>query len=128
MSFFLGTFDPLPNDDMSEWTMEEPLTFVYEGVHLTAPKGYITNLASVPRLLWMIWPPFGRYGKAAAIHDYLYTNKGFILTNDEVTHYTRSECDEIFLAGMKTLGVNWFTQLVLFAGVRVGGWWYWNKR
>ena len=36
--------------------------------------GYKTDLASVPRFLWSIVPPFGEYTFAAIIHDYLYEN------------------------------------------------------
>lgn len=33
--------------------------------------GFLTDLASVPKLLWWLYPPFGRYTKAAVVHDML---------------------------------------------------------
>lgn len=39
---------------------------------IRVPAGTVTDLASVPRLLWAVFPPHGRWAKAAIIHDYLY--------------------------------------------------------
>ncbi len=39
-------------------------------VHI--PKGFITDLASVPRFLWPFIPPHGRHTNASILHDYLY--------------------------------------------------------
>lgn len=41
---------------------------------IKVPVGFSTDLASVPRLLWSIFPPLGKYSKAAVIHDYLLLN------------------------------------------------------
>ena len=45
-----------------------------EALNLTiiVPKGFITDLASVPRFFWRLFPPGGVYNEAAIIHDYLY--------------------------------------------------------
>ena len=46
-------------------------------VHLagvTVPAGFITDGASVPRLLWWLFPPVGRYFLAAVVHDWLLEN------------------------------------------------------
>lgn len=59
------------------------------------PAGTVTDLASVPRLLWFIFPPHGRYAKAAIVHDWLYAN-GI---------GTKAEADLIFLEAMEVLGV-----------------------
>jgi hypothetical protein len=39
---------------------------------VSAPPGFLTDFASVPKIFWKILPPNGRYGKAAVIHDYCY--------------------------------------------------------
>ena len=36
------------------------------------PIGFVSDLASVPSILWSKYPPQGRYAIAAIIHDYLY--------------------------------------------------------
>jgi len=45
-----------------------------EAAGIEVNEGFITDLASTPKFLWWIVPPFGKYIKAAVIHDYLYTN------------------------------------------------------
>jgi len=44
--------------------------YIYKDI--LVPKGYITNGANIPRLLWNIIPPFKpKYMHAVVIHDYL---------------------------------------------------------
>ena len=38
---------------------------------IRVPKGFRTDLASVPRFFWWIIPPMGRHTQAAVIHDHL---------------------------------------------------------
>lgn len=64
------------------------------------PKGYITNGANIPRLLWIIVPPFfPKYLHAVVAHDYLcdkedykYADKCFerLLYQVEETYVTKS--------------------------------------
>lgn len=75
------------------------------------PVGFITDFASVPRLLWSIIPPWGTYGKPSIVHDYLLTQ----------TKYTRKRADEIFLEGMEVLGVPRWKRTIMFVSVRLWG-------
>ena len=87
--------------------------FDYHGPYgvLTAPAGFITNFASIPRPLWPLLPPTGRYGKAAVIHDYCYQ-----------THcVSKAHADDTFAAAMRDLGVNPVTLWILYEGVHVFG-------
>jgi hypothetical protein len=84
---------------------------------ITVPVGFITDGASVPRALWWLFPPMGKYGKAAVLHDYCYT----------VQEYTRLECDDILMEGMDALGVNVVTQYLIYKSVRLWGWLAWNQ-
>ena len=49
------------------WEVAEPI--IEGGVKV--PVGFKTDLASVPRILWPLYPPFGKYIRASIIHDYL---------------------------------------------------------
>lgn len=40
------------------------------------PAGFITDGATVPRWLWSVFPPVGRYFLAAVIHDHALVNAG----------------------------------------------------
>ena len=55
---------------------------------MTIPKGFESDMASVPRFLWAVIPPIGPYNKAALLHDYLY----------KTGKYTRDKTDKLFLA------------------------------
>jgi len=80
-------------------------------VGVNVPAGFHTDLASTPRILWNIFPPFGKYEKAAIIHDYLY-------------HFgigTKKEADHKFLKGMKILGVPFWKRQMMHKAVRIFG-------
>ncbi|ADJ61757.1 DUF1353 domain-containing protein [Herbaspirillum seropedicae] len=75
------------------------------------PAGTITDLASVPRCLWAVFPPHGRYAKAAIVHDYLY----------ESAIGSKREADRIFLEAMVVLGVPGWRRWVMYLAVRLFG-------
>lgn len=79
---------------------------------IRVPAGCETDFASIPRVLWNILPPVGRYGKAAVVHDFLYRTKG---------EATRAQADRVFLEGMTALDVGVLTRTLMYLGVRVGG-------
>jgi Protein of unknown function (DUF1353) len=54
-----------------QWTLVEQLR--YQGNHdlFTVPPNFTTDFASVPRVFVWFLPRYGRYTKAAILHDYL---------------------------------------------------------
>jgi hypothetical protein len=129
----MGTFpQPLELEYMDGRYFKLTADFVYEVNNhriVTVPKGFVTDFASVPKILWNVLPPTGSYGKAAVIHDWLYQ---FRTTEDlagraypeEVWRY---QADWILLGAMKSLGVSGFTRHVIYWGVRLGGWVPWAR-
>ena len=101
--------DPLEveYDDGHIWTLVTPFDYVLSddmtGPVIHVPAGFQTDFATIPRPLWSLLPPTGKYGKAAVIHDYLYTTGGHVPV-DKAT-YTKAQADEIFKNAMKVLGV-----------------------
>jgi len=83
---------------------------------ITVPKGFLTDFASIPQFAWSIYPPLGKYGKAAVIHDWLYKQAGL------QGHYKRKDCDDIFLDGMTVLGVSFISRHIIYNMVRLFGW------
>lgn len=56
------------------WKLVEPIVVVLSnGNPLTAPSGFVTDFASVPKVFWSVIAPIGKYNLAAVIHDYFYT-------------------------------------------------------
>jgi hypothetical protein len=93
------------------------------------PVGFVTDFASIPKILWNILPPVGTYGKAAVVHDYLY-RKGEVsleclICEDghPVRMVTRKEADFRFREAMQVLGTDFLVRWIIWAGVRMGGWW-----
>lgn len=80
---------------------------------IIVPENFITDLASTPRFLWIFMPPWGKYGPASIIHDYLY----------ETRTLPRIKCEKIFHKMMKEDGVSFWRRLFLYTGVYVLGWW-----
>ena len=88
-----------------------------DGEKITVPAGFLTDFASVPRPLWVILPPDGLYTQSAVLHDFLYATQ--ILT--------RKESDDIFLDGMKILGVPFLVRQTIYRAVRMFGWIPWRN-
>jgi len=107
--------------NMREWKLVEPITICIEdGRCWTIPKGFRTDFASVPKIFWNILPPFGRYGKAALLHDYFYRTQII----------PRKEADKIFLEAMLMMGVPAWKAYIMYWAVRLFGWkaWLENKK
>ncbi len=96
------------------WRVHEPFEFYLSDDNsdvISVPAGFVTDLASVPRIFWTLLPPDGKYAKAAIIHDYLYDN----------ALRTKKEADLIFLDGMAVLGVPKWKRIVMYLAVRIFG-------
>lgn len=82
------------------------------------PAGFETDFASTPIFSWPIFPPWGKYSKAAVVHDFCYHAKD----------RTRLEADLIFLEAMGVLGVPAWKRYTMFAAVRLFGWLAWRGK
>jgi hypothetical protein len=94
-----------------EWEMREPMTYRLvdsdDAEFVTVPPEFKTDFASVPRPFWFWIAPWGRHGRAAIVHDFLYQN-GSITdlrkpTADRLRRPPKSEADRIFRAAMAVL-------------------------
>lgn len=107
--------------DGRDWELRAPFTCTpRRGLTLAVPKGFVTDFASIPRVCWRVWPPTGRYGKAAVLHDYVYRTPRVPLS--------RAEADGLFWDAMRVLKVSVVTCVVLYAAVRVFGRWSYRPR
>lgn len=140
MSRFTAPLIVSPRNDGRTWVIihstEDEEQFAYEvgsegsGIMARPPALFETDFASVPRLLWWLFPRWGRYGNAAVIHDYLYRGGHFFsVLNEEAepSYPDRIYADTIFLEGMVVLGVRKWQRLLIYWGVRLGGWYAWKQ-
>lgn len=102
-----------------EWVVLAGLLYLANnGARYMVPRGFITDLASIPRALRWWFDPNGTSRDAAVLHDFLYC-----------IHYTtRGEADALFLEALQACGVPWGVRHLMYAGVRAGGWVYWDQR
>lgn len=103
----------LIHDDPQTWILIKPLIYQSEcaGMTITVPTGFITDLASVPRLPFAYWMAGGTASRAAVIHDFLYVTK--IVTKDVA--------DLVFLEAMKDSGVGSVRRRVMYWAVWLFG-------
>ncbi len=91
----------------------EEVVFTYgingDGLKVRIPVGTETDFASVPRCLWWICPPMGRWNRAALVHDYLCRLDGC----------SRFLADAIFREAMAVLGVPWWRRVSMYYAVRL---------
>ena len=80
---------------------------------IVIPKGFVTDLASIPPVFRNILPPTGKYGCASVAHDYIYRNHGF---NGE---FTQDDADLIFKRVMQYDGVAKWKVWVMYNAVQV---------
>ena len=88
-----------------EWVVLNPLVWEYGGERITVPRGFITDLASIPRALRGLpnLDPNGLSRAPAVLHDFLYCSQ---------TVESRAVADGIFRAALQAVGVGAVTRTV----------------
>ncbi len=97
-----------------------PFVFASEVVgRVEVEAGFDTDYASVPRLLWGLYPPDGDYTPAAVIHDALYWHQA---TREHGGRpITRAQADAVFLEAMEAIGIPALRRSILYRAVRLRG-------
>lgn len=121
MSSFKSSPVLVPHEDGVHWELKEPFEYHLgikdSGWVISIPVGFVTDFASVPKLLHWLIGPWGKHGRAAVLHDYLY----------RFAVFDRVVCDAIFLEAMRIIGCSKSTRRVIYAAVRVWGRYAWKK-
>lgn len=84
---------------------------------VVVPAMFITDFGSIPREFWDFLPPWGVYGPATIVHDYLYVYKP----------YTKFQADIILREAMVALGVDHAISEIIYKGVELFGQRAWDK-
>lgn len=110
---FKDPFASLTQQTHILWRLDRPM--IYQGNYeiWEVPEGYITDLASVPRLaVWLI-PRYGVYTPAAILHDYFCD-----AVNDGAPIVSRADADGLFRRCLRELGVSGPKRWMMWAAVR----------
>ena len=83
---------------------------------MIVPRGFVTDLASIPRQVRLLLPATTRYGNAALVHDYLYWRQDC----------TRKQSDNIMAIALMEAGVSVIERTVIYEAVRNFGQGAWD--
>lgn len=126
MGFSPGAKVVVEQLDDQNWKVRE--AFAYTGKSeetFDIRVGQGTDFASVPKLLVWFLPRYGRYTKAAILHDYLWRERA----GKDIDYI---DADGMFRRAMRELGVPFLRRWIMWAAVRWGavkkkngtkGWW-----
>lgn len=121
---FLGPLDLefIPKGKGDLWIVRLPLKF-YSAQRLrtyTVPSGFVTDLASVPRGLWNIFPKSGKYNRATGLHDGAY-NDALIDCLGNPLIVPKKDADALFLEAMLADGVSETQAKWMYRAVKLFG-------
>ena len=112
---FVGESNPLVEQvGDRDWEVAKPLIYRGQTDEFTVPAGMPTDFASVPRVFVWFLPRYGRYTKAAILHDYLWRYR----VGDPSQPVTRRDADGLFRRVMRELGVPFLRRWIMWTAVR----------
>jgi Protein of unknown function (DUF1353) len=112
--------------DDKNWALTVPIDYQGEREPFVVPVDMETDFASVPRVFVWFLPRYGRYTKAAILHDFLWRKRAAEGTLSWL------DADAIFRRAMRELHVPFLRRWILWAAVRYAaltkkgglkGWW-----
>lgn len=124
--------------DGYNWILKNELVYVSKaGKRYVVPVDTITDFASVPRILWNIYPKTGPWNRSAALHDDLYTRQPGETTKEEADAIFKESMEaiqfEIYLWNKDRPKDAWRRDLpsrtiwTFYMGVRLGGRGIWKR-
>src|SRR5215471_7818967 len=99
--------------DAKDWSLLAALEYTAQRERFTVPKDSQTDFASVPRVFVWFIPTYGKYTKAAILHDDL-------CRRAEAGHFSRREADGVFRQAMRLQEVPFLRRWVMWTAVRWG--------
>jgi len=102
------------------WKLHEPLVFEVDylgsGRTIEVPAGFVTDGATIPWPISIILVRWGRYRRAACVHDYGAERLEAGNPHPEMPSWSKAA--EVFLQAMKASGVSWPVRTGMWAAVR----------
>ena len=100
-----------------EWETVEKFTYevgkLGSGEAITVPAGFITDLASIPRIFWIFYPSDSNYSQASVLHDWMVVNKGYV----DGRYYNYKQTTAIFFEAMGVLNVSYISRKIIYYSV-----------
>lgn len=103
------------------WKLCSPLTVkLSTGCVIDIPKGYVYDMATVPKILWSFSPPYDDALIAFLIHDWLYVHQ-------ETHNLTRKQADLELLIWAKVTNPNKLDNYIKWFFSRLLGYFWWSN-
>ena len=100
------------------WLLCQDMHIYVDSMPVIIPKGFNTDLASIPKIFWSFDSPFEfETIPPAILHDYLYFNP---------SGFSRYEADVIFYDALIVNGVSFWRANLYYYTVRSFGWRFFN--
>jgi len=104
----------LATGEGSRWQLVEPLGYAGRDETFSVPAGFTTDFASVPQALTWLVPRYGRYTKAAILHDFLWARC-------RAGEFDWADADGILRRTMRELDVPFLRRWLMWGAVRLAG-------
>lgn len=114
MGFDEPTVVDVEQVDDKEWRLMTKIGYSGQLQRFEVPIDSPTDFASVPRMFVWLLPRYGRYTKAAILHDYLWR------IAVPAGHLSLRDADGIFRRAMRELGVPFLRRWIMWSAVRLG--------
>tara|TARA_R110000850_G_scaffold22191_3_gene64755 strand:+ start:800 stop:1198 length:399 start_codon:yes stop_codon:yes gene_type:complete len=109
-------------------TKQYPIEWQHGGVQkrFWVPSGFEYDVASIPRVFWLLIAPRELGYKAPLAHDYLLSKQGYVSLETEGRKFrariTRKDADKLFAVLMREAGVPRWKRRLAYRAVRLWGW------
>lgn len=126
---FNDTLNDILGGSKNHFILTKTIVYYIDGKsdqYVIVPTGYITDMATIPRPFKPFFDPWGKYAKAAIIHDWLCEHRYYSTPNGRVP-VDRKFCDKAFLNLMTHLGVPKAQRQTMYTAVRTYGMTIGNK-
>lgn len=102
-----------PSGNNRAFILLEPMTYQIGDTRasITVSAGFVTDYASIPRRLWILFSPHDQYSRAAIVHDWLYWSQ----------LCTRAQADNLFMIAMKESKVCAAKRAIVYSAVHMLG-------
>lgn len=114
----------------AKYEVVKDYTYQANNYKITAPKGFVYDRATIPRVFWAIIDKDSLSNVAPLFHDLLYSKGGKLPENQVVPYrtFTREEADNLLLELMTKCGVTYLRRNLAYRAVRGFAGSHWNGK
>ena len=95
------------------WALDQEFRFSHDRINYIVPKGFHTDLATIPFPVSIILPPDGDYKESAVVHDFLLARM-----YSKSIEMTRNKASLAFLQGLIYQSIPIYKIITLMVGVK----------